>query len=47
MDIKQMHQFLSRLAANNSKEWMDAHKKEYQGKFYSARWGYHQANGHL
>lgn len=25
-----MHQFLSGLAANNSKEWMDAHKKDYQ-----------------
>jgi uncharacterized protein (TIGR02453 family) len=30
MDVKQMHQFLSGLAANNSKEWMDAHKKDYQ-----------------
>lgn len=25
-----MHQFLSGLAKNNSKEWMDANKKEYQ-----------------
>ncbi len=30
MDVKQMHTFLSGLAANNSKEWMEAHKAEYQ-----------------
>lgn len=30
MDVKKMHAFLSGLAANNSKEWMDAHKAEYQ-----------------
>lgn len=29
MDVKQMHNFLSGLAANNSKEWMDAHKSDY------------------
>lgn len=30
MDVKQMHQFLGGLAQNNSKEWMDANKSDYQ-----------------
>ena len=30
MDVKHMHTFLSGLAANNSKEWMDANKPTYQ-----------------
>ena len=30
MDVKQMHAFLGKLKENNSKEWMDAHKQEYQ-----------------
>ncbi len=29
MDVKQIHTFLSGLAANNSKEWMDANKSDY------------------
>lgn len=29
MDVKQMHNFLAGLEANNSKEWMEAHKSEY------------------
>lgn len=30
MDVKQMHTFLAGLAAHNTKEWMDAHKADYQ-----------------
>lgn len=30
MDVKQTHHFLAGLAANNTKEWMDAHKADYQ-----------------
>jgi len=30
MDIKHIHTFLDGLASNNSKEWMDAHKTDYQ-----------------
>lgn len=30
MDVKQMHSFLSGLTKNNSKEWMDIHKTDYQ-----------------
>jgi len=30
MDVKQIHKFLKGLTANNSKAWMDEHKKDYQ-----------------
>lgn len=30
MDVKQMHNFLSGLAGNNTREWMTEHKAEYQ-----------------
>ncbi len=30
MDVQQIHKFLNGLTANNSKAWMDEHKKDYQ-----------------
>lgn len=30
MDFKRLHDFLRELERNNSKEWMDAHRKRYQ-----------------
>ena len=30
MDFKRLYDFLRELQRNNSKEWMDAHRKRYQ-----------------